>query len=279
MRPSRPRILFTDLDGTLLNSRKEVSPANLAALEALGAADIVRVIATGRSLYSFNRVIPQTFPADFVIFSSGAGIVDMRTRELLFSAHLSRRDVQTISMALDSHGADHMIHYQVPENHRFLYRRHSKDNPDFERRVSLYSHFAEDIADTTSLPARSAQVIAVLPPDDERFPAIKAELNGFHVIRTTSPLDHRSVWLEVYPIGIHKGAGAAWLCRRLHIESDDTVGIGNDYNDIDLLDFTAKSYIVGNSPKELQRSYTPTMACDDDGFCAAVTAAVGLTGK
>lgn len=275
MSPNQPQIIFTDLDGTLLNSKRAVSPTNLATFRKLGESGVTRVIATGRSLYSFNRTMPADFPADYLIFSSGAGILDLTSKALLFSAHHNKDDILFISRTLDDHQADHMIHHEVPENHRFIYRHHSVKNPDFIKRISLYLDFAQRCVDTTSMPAYSAQIIAVLPPNDGRFNIIKDSLNGYQVTRTTSPLDHSSLWMEVYPAGIHKGSAAAWLCSRLNICCENSVGIGNDYNDIDLLDFTARSFIVDNSPKALLEKYTPTPSNNDNnGFSEAVHAAM-----
>lgn len=274
MPTTQPQIVFTDLDGTLLNSRRKISPTNLTTLRNIGNNGIIRVIATGRSLYSFNQAIPADFPADYLIFSSGAGILDFKKKELLFSAHHGREDTKHISGIFDAHRTDHMIHYQVPENHRFIYRRHSADNPDFTRRISIYSEFAENGSPSMSLPDRSAQIIAVLPPRSERFNRIKDILNGYQVTRTTSPLDHTSLWMEVYPADIHKGSSAAWLCCKLGVSRANTMGIGNDYNDTDLLNFTAQSFAVANSPQELRDKYTPTHSNDDDGFSAAVRAAM-----
>ena len=66
-------MVITDLDGTLLNSGRIVSPENRRALERLGELGVVRVIATGRSLFSFNKVIERDFPVDYLLFSSGGG--------------------------------------------------------------------------------------------------------------------------------------------------------------------------------------------------------------
>ncbi len=264
-------IVFTDLDGTLLNSERLVSTANRACLHRLGNEGTLRVIATGRSLFSFRRAIEASFPADYLIFSSGAGILDLRSGELLFSANLARGDIATISERLERQRVDFMVHYRVPDNHRFVYRRHSRANSDFERRIRLYREYAQDIATTGVFPSPAAQIIAILPPKSAaRFPSLESSLSGYQVIRTTSPLDHASVWLEVFPEQVHKGAAAAWLCERLGIDAGRTVGIGNDYNDIHLLDFTAHSYLLGNGPPELQERFRPAASYNDDGFCAAI---------
>ncbi|MEE8431526.1 MAG: HAD hydrolase family protein [Candidatus Desulfatibia sp.] len=63
-----------DLDGTLLCSDRTFDAVDLHALKQLGDQGVVRAIATGRSMYSFNTVADSNLPVDFVIFSTGAGV-------------------------------------------------------------------------------------------------------------------------------------------------------------------------------------------------------------
>ena len=73
------RAVFTDLDGTLLGSDQQLSPANHDVLEVLGQQGILRVVVTGRSLFSCRRVLDRSFPIDLLVTSSGAGIFSFPT--------------------------------------------------------------------------------------------------------------------------------------------------------------------------------------------------------
>ena len=59
--------VFTDLDGTLLNSNQRLSDINRQTLISLGKAGICRIVATGRSLYSAQRVLDDAFPIDYLL--------------------------------------------------------------------------------------------------------------------------------------------------------------------------------------------------------------------
>lgn len=275
MKSAPVQIVFTDLDGTLLNTARSVSTNNLACLEQLGHRSIVRVIATGRSHYSFRQVITRTFPADYLIFSSGAGILDLRNNHILMCANLSAEDVTVITEQLHAHKTDFMVHHPVPDNHQFVYSSHNDANEDFNRRIRLYHAFAREHDTGTPFPGPAAQVIAILPSDTERFVSVKRSLDGYQVTRTTSPLDHKSIWMEIQPSDIHKGSAAAWLCNHLGLNPACSVGIGNDYNDLDLLDFTPHSYLLKNGPSELHHRYRLSPSNDEDGFSHAVWDAAG----
>jgi len=270
LNPTAVGIVFTDLDGTLLNTERKVSANNLTILNQLGENGIVRVIATGRSLYSFMQVIDESFPADYLIFSSGAGIIDLQNGELLFSANLTDQEVLDISGQLQEHQADFMVHHQVPDNHHFVYLAAGGGNLDFHRRINIYRAFAREYGNGNQFPAPAAQIIAVLERDLPRFADLASGLGKYQVTRTTSPLDHHSIWMEIHPHNVNKGSAAAWLCNHLGLDPASSVGIGNDYNDIDLLDFTAHSYLLQNSPTELHNRYHLARSNDQDGFYHAV---------
>ena len=77
------RLIATDLDGTLLKSDKSISEKDWKTLEYLASKQIVRVAATGRSLFKVKQVLPENAPFDFIVFSSGAGIYDWKNKNIL----------------------------------------------------------------------------------------------------------------------------------------------------------------------------------------------------
>jgi Cof subfamily protein (haloacid dehalogenase superfamily) len=264
------RIIFTDLDGTLLTSQKNISPADNACLQQLKERDIIRVIATGRSLYSFKKVFDSTVPADYLIFSTGAGIIDLHDETLLYAANLEKQDLQSIAAYLQDHRVDFMVHDSVPHNHRFIYSGNRHSNSDFERRIQLYSSHATPYTSLDALPSQGAQIIAIFHDNLQHFTQVREGLDKYQVTRTTSPLDGKSIWMEIFPPHISKGKSAAWLCDFLQIAPQAALGIGNDYNDVSLLEFSGQSYLVANAPTELHGDYRVSPSNDHDGFSYAV---------
>lgn len=269
------RIVFSDLDGTLLNSRREVSQATMHCLHTLKEKNIIRVIATGRSYYSFQKAVPSDFPADYLIFSSGAGVYDLASNELLYARNHKAEDVVRIAEKLMIHELDFTVHIHVPDNHRFVYYQPNSGNKDFAHRLQIYNAYATPYSGPHTLPEKSAQVIAVMPHDPNRFNTIAGDFPEYKVTRTTSPLDGRSMWMEIYPHDVSKGAAALWLCRHLGLDPAHTFGIGNDYNDIDLLEFTHFSYVVANAPPDLRRTYRLSTSNNEDGLYHALQTLLG----
>ena len=82
------RMVVTDLDGTLLNSQKQVSDANAKAIYKLKDQNITFVMATGRSDVMTKAYTKQLKNIDIVIGCDGAVIRNIRTGEILYENHL-----------------------------------------------------------------------------------------------------------------------------------------------------------------------------------------------
>ena len=76
--------------------------------------------------------------------------------------------------------------------------------------------------------------------------------------------------MEIFHQSVSKGNGVKFLCDSLQIEHEYTLGIGNDYNDLDLLEFTQYSYLVENGPYELKDRFLPTKSNEESAFAIAV---------
>jgi hydroxymethylpyrimidine pyrophosphatase-like HAD family hydrolase len=171
---------------------------------------------------------------------------------------------------------DFMLHRALPDNHSFYAHRASAHNPDFDERVRRFADHAHPL----SLPfvAREAMghVIVVEPPTAQScYAELCAALAEHQVIRSTSPLDGSSTWIEVYPAGVSKASAAAWILGLAPSEPVASVAIGNDYNDLDLLNWADQAFVVANAPAELRARYATVASNDAGGFSEAVRRALG----
>ncbi len=265
-------IFVTDLDGTLLRSDRTLAAVDRECLERLGRRGIVRVVATGRSMFSFNTVAVRDWPVDFIVFSTGAGVVDHPAGRLLRSACLEFSELRRPFELLAGLGLDFMVHRPVPHNHVFGYVASASPGPDFERRLAVYRGSAFPLDGPIEAFGPAAQLVAIAPPEraQQALAAVRQGLSGLTVIRTTSPLDGHSTWIEIFPEGVSKSRTVAWLTSRLGIAHRRTLAVGNDFNDLDLLEWAHKSCVVANAPEELRRRFAGVGSNDEGGVSQAV---------
>ena len=268
----QPRGLFImDFDGTLLRSDRTFSSIDLDALRQLGELGIIRTIATGRSLYSFNTAAVEDLPVDFLIFSMGTGVLQNAGGKVVRRVSLEPHEVKRACKILKTHRLDFMIHRTIPDNHMFSYFRSNEGNEDFERRLKLYSRFAVPLNNTIDGFGPAAQLLAVVPDRGSHavLEKVRSELPDYSVIRTTSPLDGKATWIEIFPAAVSKSRTAAWLAEELKIDKHKIVSVGNDYNDLDLLEWTANSYVVDNAPADLKNRFAGVASNNNGGVAEA----------
>lgn len=261
-------IFFSDLDGTLLNSSNKFNEKDIFALKFLKKMNFFRVIATGRHIFSSKKVLKNNFPIDFLIFSTGAGILNWKTDEIIYKTSLSKQKINDITQILISQNVCFSIHKDIPQDH-FFYSFQPVFNKDFQNRNKIYKNFYENIDNCKNIDS-ATRIIAILSDKEEDFIKISnklySEISDIKIIRASSPINGKNIWLEIYPLNVSKGNTAKWLCDYLKVDYKNTFGLGNDYNDIDLLNFTFKSYVVENAPNLLKSKYKTTASNDKNGL-------------
>jgi hypothetical protein len=272
-------MVVSDLDGTLLRSDRTFDPRDLETLADLGRRGVLRCIATGRNLYSARQVLPAVMPIDYLIFSSGAGTVDWRSGALLERHLMSAAEVDRAFRVLDARGLDFMVHDPVPENHRFTWFAVDGGGEDFRRRIARYSEFARPCDRSGFRPERGTQLLAVAAAGaagEREYQEVRAELSGLSVVRSTSPLDGRSTWIEVFSAAVSKGLAAARMAAAHAVERERTLAVGNDYNDEDLLSWAGLGAVVAGAPEPLRSRFRQVASHDSAGFTQAVREWGGL---
>ncbi|MBT3207793.1 MAG: HAD family phosphatase [Bacteroidetes bacterium] len=265
------KMVVTDLDGTLHNDKNKLSDTDFFTLKELNQRKIIRVVATGRSLFSFEKVCMPDFPIDFLIFSSGCGIYDWNNKNLISENHIPKQSVLLIANELKSQNLSFMIHSNIPENHKFCYYiGNDNKNSDFYNRIKLYDGHTKEIGDDFKEIGDACQFVAITEEIPQILSKVERYLSQFKVVRTTSPLDGKSMWIEIFPKKVSKGDAVLNLCKKLEFSTDFVLGIGNDYNDIDLLKTTGYSFVVENAPAVLKEKYIVTSSNNNSGFSEAV---------
>ncbi len=271
---NRIRLVATDLDGTFLRNDKSISRANLEALHRLGSKGVVRVAATGRNLHKYHEVIPGEVPFDYVVYSTGAGIFRTSDRQHLYTRNIPAAIGNQIIRLFIAEDLNFHAFWPAPENHHLWYHRGPEKCPEFERYFEFHNSLACPLPDAGSVSGDLCQFLVVVPGNLHRYSHLREKIERespeIRVIRTSSPLMTGYIWLEVFHRTVSKGNGVLHLCKSLGIPPEETLGIGNDYNDIDLLECTGHSYLTDNAPDELKEHFRLVPSNEEDAFARVV---------
>ncbi len=259
--------IITDLDGTILPRGGKVSDEVSAALQWIGEKGDVRIIATGRNLYSAMQVLADDFPIDYLVFASGAGVMRWNDKKLLSVCHLSETDAYIIACCLWDFNVNFTVQREIPNNHYYYYTEHYPQHADYLRRLEAYKVFGHPISSPEDIHGDVTQFVMILDAVQLRLmEKIRLQLADYSIVRTTSPLDNRAIWLEIFAKGVNKGSACLNLLEKLGIDRANCAGLGNDYNDVDFLNICGSPAVVANAPLPLKALYKSVASDKDNGF-------------
>ena len=223
-------LVVTDLDGTLFYDRAHICARDRAMLERLHVCGIPYAIATGRELDAVAPALDHLglWPYfSYIIHSGGAGIYDVRTQENDMTGMLS---VDTLCELFDRY-APLGLPFVLPMDGKMYVSRRT-DLLENEARLLRYP--LVEVPDLKQVIYKPMNKIVLNGPLDDiarAMPILSADQDPRYQW-------HRSHdnYIDCYARGIDKGAALSTLCARLGLDPARTLAIGDNENDIQLLD-------------------------------------------
>jgi hypothetical protein len=273
------RLLATDIDGTLLNPQFKISPNDLEALRRANAAGIEIVLVTGRR-HTFALPIAQQLGFDLWLISSNGAVTrslagetfhrDLMPREIcreLCSVMQDFRDHTVLQFDNDSKGAIVIEHLDTLNA---SIRRWLEKNME-------YIEFVIPIERALVNDPVQAMFCGSMARMAEALHALEASSMGnrITVLRTEYPERDLSM-IDVLNTGCSKGhALERWTAHRGY-RRDQVMAIGDNHNDVEMLEFAGHPVIMGNACAELRsRGWSVTLGNDQCGVAAALEAVTG----
>jgi Cof subfamily protein (haloacid dehalogenase superfamily) len=267
------RLLALDIDGTLLRSDKTVSPRTLQALSAARRAGVRIVLVTGRRYPAARRVAAQLPCKTDLVLHNGALIVEgdavVRCRPLL--REVARHAVRVGRSA----GADPVVHVGrageglllvqggvAPSNTLLAYYL-DRSHPDVRNVLDLETAMEEDPIQV--MYGGGVAEMAGLRPRLEQELGDRARVE-----RTVYP--HLGVsLLDVLDPGVGKAEALAFLQARFAVAAAETLAIGDNWNDHEMLSGAGLGLVMGNADPEMLTLGLPVLPTnDEDGVALAI---------
>lgn len=263
-------MLVVDYDGTLASSDSFVDSKTKEKLRLAGELGVIRVINTGRSLFSIRNVIDDDFPIDYIIFSAGIGIFDWKKKKLLVAHSFNPDDTKRIYKYLCDFKYDFMVQLPVPDNHYFHHFGDLQKNSDFKSRVSSYESYG--IKPISACPEISSQFVVICLEGSDYYETIKRRFKHVNVVKATSPINHKSIWVELLPPNVSKASGVEFLSSKLGVDRKKIVAVGNDYYDLDMLKYvdSKNAYVVSNAPDQMKPLFNNILSNDESAVAELI---------
>ncbi len=278
------KLLAIDLDGTLLNSTGTVTEANRAAIRAAENAGVLVTIATGRR---FRDARPVGVDLEFnapLITHNGALLKYAGSLETVAASLLDLATTREIVRVGKQYGGDALVSADPHGKGSMLYDRVSDDNLPLQKYLGwatrLHGNEAEKavmhVADLhDSLPDHEVIHISFsggCGPMSKMQAFLEQELAGSVTILATVYPRLDFTLIDILPPGTAKGTGVGKLATINCLKPENVMVIGDNFNDLDMLEFAGTPVVMGNAdPSLLERpEFYKTLSNDESGVAEAI---------
>ncbi len=255
------KFLVLDLDGTLTNDKKEITPRTLETLKRVQQSGVQLVLASGRPTYGILPLVEQLEMRHFggyILPFNGGKIIDAATDQVIYASTLPQELVPELATIAKEGGAtiisyrDEYILTEQPDNRYvghelFLTKMKPLKVDDFAKAVD----FAPDKCLIVGEPEK-------LLPLEEMINTRYAE--------SISAFRSEPFFLEVVPKGIDKALSLARLSAHSGVSAQEMIAAGDGYNDISMIRYAGLGVAMANGqPSVKEAADVVTLSNEEDG--------------
>lgn len=250
IKASRKMALFTDMDGTLLQSTSTVSPAMKNALSNMIAAGHHLILSSGRPLPSILEVRAQSgidYPHMLIISNNGALVYDCDCKKNILEYRISGEDTALIIQETERLG----IHIHGYTQSEIVCHQRNAELDFYTRRIHMPLQCVEDIA--AALPNGSYKLQAIHLTDKSVLEHLRNHLLGLDGLsERVQIIFSNDQYLEILPIEAGKGNAVHFVTQFLPLPHSHTFAAGDAENDISMLQAAHTGIAMSNADQAVK---------------------------
>jgi hypothetical protein len=278
-KPNSIRLIASDIDGTLLNPEFKISEPDLAALRRAHAAGIEVVLVTGRR-HAFALPIAQQLGFDLWLISSNGAVTRSLSGETFHRDLMPRQTCLDLVRGMQEFRGNTVLTFDHEKKGALVLEHLDDLNASIRRWLEKNMAYIEFVipiekalvADPVQAmfcgsTARMAEALTTLE---------SAGLGNRVTILRTEYRERDLSMIDVLNAGCSKGhALARWAAHR-GFHRDQVMAIGDNHNDVEMLEFAGHPVIMGNACEELRaRGWRETLGNNNCGVAAALADLIG----
>ena len=265
------RMIGVDLDGTLLNSEKQLTAYTREVLKKAIEQEVAVVVATGRPFSGVPAELKHFPGIRYALTANGARILDMQKQKVVYENLLSVESSEKVIDILRKH---HAIHEFFVDGVGYM-------NEDGLKNVYAYfedPHMAEYLQ-STRIPVKDVKeklqtmkcevdkLQGIFRNQKDKEEALE-ELNTLSGIVVTAAMDNN---LEINKEGTNKGLGLLQLGKSLGISREEIMACGDGGNDVEMLKEVGFAVAMANGSDPVKKAADfVTVSNDEDGVAKAI---------
>ena len=262
------KILFADLDGTLLNNQSKVSEYSIEVLHRMTDAGHKLVLASGRPLGSILEVkhlAGLDMPGVYVTANNGSLIYDCDTGVIIYTDPVPMDRVRKIWDT--AHEMD--VHIQTYTDDSIVTLTDDKEIRKYTVKIHLPIIYTDD--PVGALAHAPAKMLAIELTDYDKLERFRQKVLGEHN-DVLDALYSEPEYLEIYSKTAGKGAALTWLCNHLGVPIKDSYAAGDAMNDISMIKAAGHGIVMRNADESVQAhaDIVTEYSNDEDGLARLI---------
>lgn len=264
------KFVAIDLDGTLLNSYGEVTPATKEVLLKAKEKGVEIVLSSGRPISSTESLARELGVDNYLISGNGAAVYDIQNQKLIWDRFLTKEQVLNIAKLCEENSffynvytEDEVIASSLNYNVLFYHKENLKKIEEKRTHINVVQNIAKYIEESGK---DKFLKITVCDESQFIFNSIMKRLkliDGIDVLETeymsrkkiksgTEDVSIQYFYTEVTNKNVNKWSAIEFLLKMLNINKEEVLAIGDNMNDIEMIQNAGLGVVMGNSNPKMK---------------------------
>ena len=274
--PISTRLVALDVDGTLARAGSPIDPTVLRTIREVADRGIQVVIATGRGWLTMRETTRWLPPSALLVLNNGASTRAAADGRLLDSREIPHATADLARSILRADGLPAIWIESASSGYRYLVDGDWRDHPPYRSYLGPKGSRVCRLAHPDLAPP-PAQIFGLAPPDLGQAIEndLRSSLREQAAVVVWRSRRLQAVGLEVLPPGVTKGAAVAQLAACLGVRSAESLAVGDDLNDLEMLAWAGRGLAIEGSPSPLLAVADDVVPNDDHALTRVLAAIRG----
>ena len=238
------KIIFCDMDGTLLTNENKLPEGFDEAMAELKRRNVIFAPASGRQYFSLLKSF-EKYRDEFLFLAENGTLVMHKGKEI-FSSPLGFEAARKVLAA--SEGFENILRVYCGKKDAYL--RREQDTPEFQAELNkYYTHngVVDDFNELDDIPLK----IAFFDPTGNSAKNIYSKLTQFYdELQVVLSSDY---WVDVMSPGINKGEGVKNIQRVMNLKPEECAAFGDYLNDYEMMQAVGYGFAMANAHPDLKK--------------------------
>ena len=246
------KLIAVDLDGTLLDAKREVSPETRRIIDEVKAQGVMVVLATGRTYAGVRGIYSELELDGPVITNNGGLIYDPMTETVLAGNPIPGHILRDVLQWLDGQGIYNQFYTKDTIYTRslgFLSAEWAGKNALLPENKRIRIELLGDGPLPDAIETEPFYKLLAMDRDPDVIERVKCHIAGVPELETTISIENG---LDILCAGISKGSGLMQLSRQLGIRPEEIMAFGDQENDIEMLEFAGIGVAMENAGEHIK---------------------------